>query len=196
MKIIDAPISTKGTARRRAPLMVAMALAALAPNVRPARAGEAAAAEAPGAETVGVGYKIGNGLGFMGGDIIIHPAKHLAFDLQLNYANPSVDTTGRRATGFGVSPTVRYELFPHGSTPYLGIGFVYARLSSEQITAAATGAVANIGWHWKWRSGLALILGGGIVHLSRIEATDGVSSISQPGGTHLNIEAGLRYMFL
>ena len=46
---------------------------------------------------VGVGYKIGNGLGFVGGDIIISPVDHLTLDLQANwfsFANGSERASG------------------------------------------------------------------------------------------------------
>ena len=34
---------------------------------------------------VGVGYKIGNGLGFLGADLLLRLIPHVVFDLQVNY---------------------------------------------------------------------------------------------------------------
>ena len=49
-----------------------------------ARVSSAAAedAEATARKHVGVGFKIGNGMGFVGGDLIISPIDHLTLDLQ------------------------------------------------------------------------------------------------------------------
>src|SRR4051794_1657238 len=50
---------------------------------------------------LGVGYKIGNGIGFLGGDLIISPIPHLALDLQANTF--SVATSSGSAHGYGVA---------------------------------------------------------------------------------------------
>jgi hypothetical protein len=144
---------------------------------------------------LGVGFKIGNGLGFTGADIIIAPVNHLAFDLQANVF--SVDTGSGTATGHGFAPAVQGRLFADQvSTPYVGVGLVYATVSLDNVTASATGVFANLGYEWRWGSGIGIILGGGVSHVGNIRATDGVTTIDQSGGTHFNLEAGLRFMFL
>src|SRR5450759_5354287 len=51
---------------------------------------------------LGIGYKIGNGLGFLGGDIVVSPIPHVVLDLQANTF--SANTSSGTATGFGLAP--------------------------------------------------------------------------------------------
>jgi hypothetical protein len=143
---------------------------------------------------LGVGYKIGNGLGFVGGDVVVRVVDHLSLDLQANYASVAVESGGQ-ATGFGLAPGVQGELFARGSTPYLGTGPLYIRMTWEGLVASGWGFFANVGWHWKWSNGLGILLGAGVGHLASIQATDGIRTVRASGGTHFNIESGLRYMF-
>lgn len=144
---------------------------------------------------MGVGYKIGNGLGFVGGDLIIAPIPHLTLDLQANWFSMSSGSSS--ATGYGLAPSVQGHLFDgQVSSPYAGLGYVYATLSLDGVTASAQGVFANLGYEWRWESGLGILLGGGVGQLGAINATNGVETISSPGGTHFNLEVGLRYMFL
>ena len=73
-----------------------------------ARVSSAAAedAEATARKHVGVGFKIGNGMGFVGGDLIISPIDHLTLDLQASYLSTGV-SGGRTATGYGLAPTIQ-----------------------------------------------------------------------------------------
>jgi hypothetical protein len=143
---------------------------------------------------LGIGYKIGNGLGFVGADVIVSPAPHLAFDLQASRFTAS-SGDGTTATGFGLAPALHLYLREPGvSTPYLSLGYVYATLNLNGVTASVHGAFLNAGYEWKWSNGLAIIVGGGAVVLANVNATNGIDSISYSGGWHLNIEAGLRYM--
>ena len=151
--------------------------------------------EEPPARHLGVGYKIGNGLGFMGADVIVRPIEHVSVDLQLNYANAS--TTGAaNATGWGVVPEVQLELRPRRSTPYLGLGLWYARIGDGTVTASGSGFVVNGGWQWRWSSGVEILLGAGMAHIGDIRATNGVDTVEGKGGNVFNIEAGVRYLFL
>ena len=144
---------------------------------------------------VGVGFKIGNGMGFVGGDVLISPIDHLTLDLQANYL--STNTSGGTATGYGFAPTVQGHLFAgQRSSPYLGVGMLYATLTLDNVTASASGVVANAGYEWRWSSGVGILLGGGIAYLGNIHASDGVTTVDAPAFTHVNIEAGLRFMFL
>src|SRR5262245_35996733 len=167
-------------------VLVSMAAAMLV-----GRAAAALADEPPPHKFLGVGYKIGNGMGVIGGDVIISPIDHLTFDLQANYFAEA------GAAGYGLVPMLQVHLFSgQVSSPYLGAGVLYATLSMDNVTASATGVVANAGYEWRWASGLGILLGGGINHLGNIHATDGVTTVDAPGVTQFNIEAGLRFMFL
>jgi tetratricopeptide (TPR) repeat protein len=144
---------------------------------------------------LGLGYKIGNGLGFAGADIILSPAPHLVFDLQANVFSAATDSG--TAQGYGLAPAVQaYFNDPGVSTPYVGAGFVYAALSLNNIRASASGAFFNAGYEWKWNWGMGILLGAGVCYLGSIEATDGYNTISQSGGAHFNVESSLRFMFL
>jgi hypothetical protein len=170
------------------------AQAQLPPPPPPPPGTEVAPEEAP-ARRLGVGYKIGNGWGVIGGDVLVQVVDHVALDLQANYLSIS-DPGGGTATGWGIAPAVQLELRARGSTPYLGAGALYGRLQLGNVTAAGSGAFANLGWHWKWQSGLGIVLGGGLAYLARVRATDGVTTVETGGRTFFNIEAGMRFMFL
>jgi outer membrane protein W len=106
-------------------------------------------------------------------------------------------TGGGTATGYGLAPTLQGHLFSgQKSSPYIGVGMLYATLTLDNVTASAKGVVANAGYEWRWTSGLGILLGGGVAYLGGIHATDGVTTVDAPSFTHLNLEAGLRYMFL
>jgi hypothetical protein len=169
-----------------------------------------AAAEPPGATTpeapaapqklLGVGYKAGNGVGFLGADLIVNPIPHLGFDLQgslfpVTIQSPNGMTSS--ATGYAIAPAVRGYLYDgQRSTPYLSVGAVYARLTLDTVTAAATGTFANLGYEWRWSFGLGIHVGGGVGYLTKAEATDGVRTVSFGGKVNPNLEFGLSYMFL
>src|SRR5262245_47264271 len=160
------------------------------------RASSARADEEPPHKYLGLGYKIGNGMGFVGGDVIISPIDHLTLDIQANYLSIGV-TGGGTATGYGLAPTLQGHLLSgRGSSPYLGAGALYATMSMNGVTASTSGVVANAGYEWRWASGLGILLGGGFAYLGNVHATDGVTTVDSPGGSHFNIEAGLRYMFM
>jgi hypothetical protein len=160
---------------------------------------QTARAEETEARPVGVGYKIGNGIGFLGADVIVRAIPYVAFDLQANYLSESVDdgsgTTGT-ATGYGFAPTVQLQLKPVGHTPYLGVGFAYVHLSLGDVTGSASALLANLGYEWRFASGVGVLLGGGIADIGSISAmgADG-RTISESGGLHFNIEASVRYYF-
>jgi len=154
------------------------------------------AAESPAAgKKLGVGYKIGNGLGFLGADIVVAPIEHVAVDLQVNYFSAS--QPNGTAHGFGFAPAVQGRLNGgQRSTPYLGLGLAHISLTLDNVTASGTAVFANLGYEWRWDSGLGILLGGGIAHLGTITASDQVTTISRKGGWLPNLEFGVRYMFL
>jgi hypothetical protein len=141
----------------------------------------------------GFGYKIGNGIGFLGADVIVRPVPHLSIDMQANY----FQMTGNNGTarGYGLAPTAQLELRSVGHTPYLGIGYVYAYMALENVSASVKGAVFNLGYQWRFGNGLGVIVGGGVGYLGNARATDGVTTINQEGGWNPNLEAGVRYFF-
>jgi hypothetical protein len=153
-------------------------------------------AEETEAHVVGVGYKIGNGVGFLGADLILR-VPHVAFDLQANYVSESeaVNGTKQSVTGYAFAPTVQFQLKSIGHTPYLGVGLVYIHLSLNDATASATGLLINVGYEWRWASGVGVLVGGGIDDLGTIHAMNGGTTIDQAGGLLFNIEAGVRYYF-
>jgi hypothetical protein len=151
---------------------------------RPARAEEIQARK------VGVGYKIGNGIGFAGGDVVLRLVPHVVFDLQASYA--SIDGM----TGYGLAPTVQLQLKEVGHTPYLGVGIQHARLSDENRGGYATGFVANAGYEWRFASGVGVIVGGGVQDLGPVHVTKGTATPDGRGtGVRFNLEAGVRYFF-
>ena len=147
---------------------------------------------------VGLGYKIGNGLGIVGADLLLRLLPHVVFDLQANYLSLSESDglgTTQSVTGYGLAPTVQFQLKPIGHTPYLGIGMVYAHESLNNVTASATGLLVNAGYEWRFASCVGVLVGGGIADIGTISATDGTTTIKQAGGVLFNLEIGVRYYF-
>ncbi len=136
----------------------------------------------------GVGYKIGNGVGVIGADVIVAPVAHLSFEIQAAYLN-GFDS------GFSILPSVVGSLWDQGSTPYLKVGALYVSATLGDVTASGTGGFANLGYEWKWQSGLGIQLGGGIGYIQDITAVSGNQSATIGGDVHPNLEVGLRYRF-
>ena len=144
---------------------------------------------------VGVGYKVGNKLGFVGADLLIEPVEHLTFDLQASWFNTASNSDTLK--GFGLAPAVQYH-FKGGqvSSAYIGAGYIYARMSLNDLTASSQGGFLNAGYEWRWANGLGILVGGGFAHVSSVRKTDGFATIVAEGGTLPNLEAGLRFLFL
>lgn len=182
------------------PLRFASLLFSLAIVVVSVAGSNAARAEETDAQPVGVGYKIGNGIGLVGADLIVRAVPYVAVDLQANYLAVSVDQgTGMTATasGYGFAPTLQAQLKPVGHTPYLGLGFAYVHLSLNDVTGSASALLVNAGYEWRFASGVGVLLGGGIADIGSVHAmsADGSTMISESGGVHFNLEAGVRYYF-
>ena len=146
----------------------------------------------------GVGYKIGNGIGFLGADILLRLVPHVVFDLQANYLSLSESVYGgasQTVTGYGLAPTVQFQLKSIGHTPYLGIGMVYVHESLDDVTASATGVLVNGGYEWRFASRVGVLVGGGFAYLGKVSATNGTTTIEQAGRAFFNIESGVRYYF-
>lgn len=144
---------------------------------------------------LGIGYKIGNGLGFLGADAILSPVPHLALDFQISAFG--VGTATGTAYGIGLAPMLQvFFNDPGRSTPYLGAGWIHAAATLQNIHASVSGFAANVGYEWKWPTGFGILLGGGVAVLGDATATDGTTTVSIAGGTHFNLEFGLRFMFI
>lgn len=150
--------------------------------------------EQPGpVRTLGVGIKVGSGMGFIGGDIVINPVEHLSIDLQANHA--LVGTNRGTASGVGLVPGIQWH-FRAGqqSGPYLGAALIYWKLGVDGDKVSATGMAFNIGWEWKGTSGFGIILGGGVAHIMNVSTTTGLKYNGQT--TMPSFEFGVRYMFI
>jgi hypothetical protein len=143
----------------------------------------------------GVGYKLGNGIGFLGGDLVVNPIDHLSIDLYAAY-NPILTSDGTSASGFAMAPAIQYELFGgQRSTPYAAVGLQYVHDTIGDLSISGTGGFANLGWEWKWKFGLGVQLGGGVQYLGKKTETTGNTMLTIGGGLNANLEAGVRYMF-
>ncbi|HLK89714.1 MAG TPA: hypothetical protein VKZ18_07465 [Polyangia bacterium] len=69
-------------------------------------------------------------------------------------------------------------------------------LSLRDVTGSASALLVNAGYEWRFASRVGVLVGGGIADIGSIKAmsSDG-TSISETGGAHFNIEAGVRYYF-
>ena len=137
---------------------------------------------------LGIGYKMGNGAGFTGVDLIVSPIRHLSFELQGSWL------TGFDS-GYAILPGVIGELHTSGSTPYLKAGVLYVAATLGDVSASGTGGFANIGYEWKWQSGFGIQLGGGDGYNQEVKAVTGDQTVSIGGKVNPNLEIGLRYRF-
>ena len=145
---------------------------------------------------VGIGYKAGNGIGFLGADVIVNALPHLSLDLHAAVM-PVTASDGESSTVYMAAPAIQGHLYDgQRNTPYGAIGLQYGYLALGSATATAVGAFANVGYQWQWKSGLGILLGGGVQYLGRAQATNGSTMITIGGGAAPNIEFSVRYMFL
>lgn len=137
----------------------------------------------------GIGYKVGNGVGFTGIDLIFSPVSHLSFELQASWL------TGFDS-GYAILPAVQAELWTSGSTPYCKVGGLYVHATLDGATASGRGAFGNIGYEWKWDSGVGIQLGGGVGYIQEVTAMSASGQSATVGGEVMpNLELGLRYRF-
>ena len=121
--------------------------------------------------TLGIGYKLGNGIGFTGVDLIVHPMPNVSLDLQ-----------GSMTEGtFAFAPSIQFLMDPMNG-PYIGVG--YQHVLGTSSVATAQGAFANVGWQFRPITNVGVILG------------VGYQQLFQPSNEgNLNYEAGVRYFF-
>lgn len=103
--------------------------------------------------TLGVGYKLGNGLDFVGADLIYNPLPNLSLDLQI------ASLPGR----VGFAPQVQYHLDPLNG-PYVGVGYLASTFS---------GVFGNVGWNLRPFPNVGVQAGVGYQRL--IGAPDGLN---------------------
>jgi hypothetical protein len=98
------------------------------------------------------------------------------------------------ATGFGFAPGLQGH-FRAGqvSGPYVGAAFIYLKMELDGDSVSVAAMAFNAGWEWKWTSGLGIILGGGIGHITSVSANTGIEYNGKR--TMFNLESGIRYMF-
>jgi hypothetical protein len=169
--------------------------AAPPPGYGPPPPGYGPPPEAPSRDRLfGVGYKAGNGIGFVGGDIIVGILPHLNLDVQASYFR--VSTNGETAHGYAFAPMLQVHLTSGGkNTIYVAGGMQYAHVELSGVSANVKGIVGNLGYIWKWPSGFGILLGGGIQHFWGVAESNGSTVIARDAGTFPNIEFGVRKMF-
>jgi hypothetical protein len=172
-----------------------LALAVFAPAVAGAQPADTQP-QPPAEKTLGIGYKLGNGIGVEGGDVIINPLPHLSIDLYGSFFQVK-SSNGDEGTGYALAPAIQaYLKDGQRSTPYGAIGLQYATLTLDGISASGYGTFANIGYEWKWQSGFGIQLGGGVQYMQKVTATNGQTMLTTGGAVNPNLEFGLRYLFL
>lgn len=122
----------------------------------------------PAAPMLGIGYKLGNGIGFAGADVIVNPMPNLSLDLQV----ASFDG------GFAYAPAIQYHL-DMANGPYVGVGY----RGELNTVSNRSGVFGNVGWHYMPMPNVGLLAGVGYQKV--IGAPD-----------EINYEAGIRYFFM
>jgi hypothetical protein len=142
---------------------------------------------------IGVGYKAGNGLGYLCADLNLALLRHVDVDLQAGWFPKKYG-----ASGFGVAPTIRVTLNGDGqSTPYISAGIAYFSLEFDGgAHGHGDGGTASLGYEWKWASGLGVLLGAGVLYTRDLRLSDPGLMILGADGLHPNVEFGVRYRFL
>jgi hypothetical protein len=140
---------------------------------------------------VGVGYHPGNFVGPIAFDVILRPLPHLAVDVQVGTL--SLDSGVR---GVDVAPALQWE-FRRGwrSTPYAGLGFRYEEVWSDRVTATSKGGFLVGGWQFRWQSGFAVLIGGGVLYATPITLNSPTAGYATSGGWSGTYEVGARYFF-
>jgi hypothetical protein len=188
---------------------VARGPAVRAEETEPAAAPAAPAETAPAAEPLpvvaprrtAIGWAIGNGLGFLSGDVSRRVAPRVGVELQLAYAHEEpVDHTA-----YAIAPIVRAYLEPEGSSFYAAAGVSVAWKSERSSGAVASfgprvswvsyAAFANLGHEWRWPSGLGIRLGAGMGWRPERSGGSGERAWHEERYRGVNLEGGLRYWF-
>jgi hypothetical protein len=157
---------------------------------------------APRDKRVGVGVKLSNGVGTVGGDVVVAPLPHLVLDLYgtLVHGTESSTSGGVDYQGFAIAPAVQFHVFTHRrSTPFVAVGAQYVHIAGTSANGrsdSGVGAFANVGYELKWRSGLGVALAGGVQYLTKLNVSSSDAMTALGGGAAVNLELAIRYMFL
>lgn len=129
------------------------------------------------------GYKVGNGLGLLGADVVVMPAARWALDLQL----------AKSATGVDFAPALQYQFDNAGD--YVALG--YERTAYEVLgqVMGRNGLFANVGRQWQPLPWLGVIAGIGYQYGFGARDTVADQTVDTPGYGGLNVELGVRYVF-
>lgn len=140
--------------------------------------------------TLGAGYKVGNGHGLYGGEMLARATPRLWFVL---YAGATWEEGGK---GLALVPTVQANLRGGDvSTPYASLGVEYATVRFDDVWAHGFGFLINAGYEWHLRDGLALQLGVGVRAMREVQGSRDMTTVAQPAFISPNAEIGLRYRF-
>jgi hypothetical protein len=133
----------------------------------------------------GAGYKVGNGLGLAGVDLVLQPLARWGLDVQI----------ARSAIGVDVAPALQYHLDPASGT-YVSLGYNRTALEVFGQPLGRNGLFANIGRQWQPWPKVGVIAGVGYqVALSSTDVVFG-QTVHSAGWGAVNFEFGLRYYFL
>lgn len=156
----------------------------------------ARADDAPAVRTthVGLGWHGGNGLGYLGGDVIVFASQRLALDVQLAFHREDLGMAS--LTSYAVAPAVRAYLRGEGFTPYAAVGAFLVRKTAGSLTWNRTGVFANVGPEWRSPSGFRIFLGAGLRYAPAVAVSNASDRIEEDREHGVNLEFGVRYMFL
>jgi hypothetical protein len=139
---------------------------------------------------LGVGYHPGNFIGPLAFDVIVHPLRHFALDVQVGYWSLENDVRG-----LGLAPQAQWEFLRGWETPYAGLAFRYEEVWSDGVTAASKGGALTGGWQFRWHSGLGVLVGAGVVYKTAVNVNSPRTGYYSSGGTSGTYEIGIRYFF-
>jgi hypothetical protein len=144
-------------------------------------------AETPRQDPIlGVGYHPGNFIGPVAFDVILRPLPHVALDLQVGTMSLENDMHG-----LAVAPELQWELRSGWrSTPYAGLGFRYEEDWSDGVKATGKGGLLVGGWQFRWQSGFAVLVGGGVLSRTPVTLNTPVASYWSSGGWSGTNEVG------
>jgi hypothetical protein len=139
----------------------------------------------PAAPLFGAGYKVGNGLGLAGVDLVLQPLARWGLDVQV----------ARSAIGLDVAPALQYQLDPASGT-YVALGYNRTALEVFGQPLGRNGVFANVGRQWQPWPRVGVIAGVG--YQLALPSTDVVfgQTVTSAGWGAVNFEFGLRYYFL
>jgi opacity protein-like surface antigen len=139
----------------------------------------------------GLGWHTGNGVGgplALGAGVLLRD--RVGFELQLGYTKDEMTT-------YGIGSLARvYLLRRERVTPFLAAGFVLRRATLDSLGVTQLGVFANAGPEWRWPSGLRILLGAGVVFAPAARDSNSSASLEGEGGARLNLELGVRYLFI